>query len=50
MLNEPQISFGQALDIFQGQISLKVIGTQVAQDMVRGSKKKAGYQKINIKI
>ena len=34
MLNEPQISFGQALEVFQGQISVKVNGAHVAQNMV----------------
>ena len=35
MLNEPQISFGQALEVLLGQISVKVNGCHVAQNMVR---------------
>ena len=31
MPDEPQISFGQALEVFQGQISVKVNGCHVAQ-------------------
>ena len=37
MADEPQISFGQALEGFQGQISLKFNGCHVAQNMVRSS-------------
>ena len=37
MLNEPQISFGQALEVFQGQKSVKVNGCHVAQNIVRSS-------------
>ena len=35
MLDEPQISFSQALEVFQGQISVKYNGAHVAQNMVR---------------
>ena len=34
---EPQISFDQALEVFQGQISVKVHGCPVAQNIVPGS-------------
>ena len=37
MPNKPQISFGQALEGFQGQISVKVNGCPVAQNIVPGS-------------
>ena len=37
MPDEPQISLGQALEVFQGQISLKVNGCPVAQNIVPGS-------------
>ena len=37
MPDEPQISFGQALEVFQGQISLKVNGSHVAQNIARVS-------------
>ena len=41
--DEPQISFGQALEVFQGQISVKVNGCLVAQNMVPGSNFIVGY-------
>ena len=34
MPDEPQISFGQALEAFQGQISVKVNGRHVPQNIV----------------
>ena len=34
MPDEPQISLGQALEVFQGQISVKVNGCHVAQNIV----------------
>ena len=37
MPNEPQISFSQSLEVFQGQISVKVNGCPVAQNIVPGS-------------
>ena len=37
MPKEPQIRFGQALEVFQGQISMKVTGTGVARNIVRRS-------------
>ena len=37
MPDEPQISFDQALEVFQGQISVKVHGCPVAQNIVPGS-------------
>ena len=37
MPNEPQISFSQSLEVFQGQISVKVNGCPVAQNIVRSS-------------
>ena len=37
MPNKPQISFGQALEGFQGQISVKVNGCHVAQNTICGS-------------
>ena len=36
MPDEPQISFGPALEVFQGQISVKVNGCHIAQNMLRG--------------
>ena len=33
MPDEPQISFGQALEVFQGHISVKVNGCHVAQNI-----------------
>ena len=35
MFNEPQISFGHALEVFQGQINVKVNVSHVAQNIVR---------------
>ena len=43
MPDEPQISFGQALEGFQGQISVKFNGCHVAQNMVRGSNFIVGF-------
>ena len=37
MLNEPQISFDQALEVFQGQIKLKVNRSYGAQNIIRHS-------------
>ena len=37
MPDEPQISLGQALEVFQGQISVKVNGCHVAKNIVRSS-------------
>ena len=37
MPNEPQITFRQALEVFQGQISVKVKGCHVAQNIIPGS-------------
>ena len=37
MPGEPQISFSQALEVFQGKISVKVNGCHVAQSIVRVS-------------
>ena len=43
MPDEPQISFGQALEGFQGQISVKVNGCNVAQKTVSISNFFVGY-------
>ena len=43
MPDTPQISSGQALEEFPGQISVKVNGCHVAQNMVRGSTLFLGY-------
>ena len=37
MPDEPQISLGQALEVFQGQISVKFNECHVAENMVRSS-------------
>ena len=37
MPDEPQISFGQALEGFQGQISVKFNGCHVAKNIAQGS-------------
>ena len=37
MPDMPQINSGQALEVFQGQISVKVNGCPVAQNIVPGS-------------
>ena len=34
MLTEPQIGFGQALEVFQGQISVKFSGGHVFQNIL----------------
>ena len=39
----PHISFGQAMEVFQGQISLKVNGCHVAQNIVSGLNFFVGY-------
>ena len=33
MPDDPQLRFGQALEVFQGQISVKVNGRHVAQNI-----------------
>ena len=37
MPDEPLISYGQALEVFQGQISVKVNGCRVAQNILHVS-------------
>ena len=37
MLNEPQISFGQALEVFQGQVNVKANYSHVAQNILCNS-------------
>ena len=49
MPDEPQISFGQALEVFQGQISVKVNGCNVAQKILRGSNIFFGLCLMNLK-
>ena len=43
MPDDPQISFSQALEGFQGQISVKVNGCHVAQNIVSGLNFFVGY-------
>ena len=49
MPDEPQISFGQALEGFQGQISVKVNGCHIAQNMLRGLNIFSGLCLMNLK-
>ena len=49
MPDEPQISFGQALEVFQGQISVKFNGGHVFQNMVRSSNSFCGLCLMSLK-